>query len=88
MRLHEAKLELLTSAVVLELLIAVERFNTAAEYRRRARCSEANGYPYTAAVQWRIAANLFRSEDWLAEKCWQAWERIMDIPRKFSQPIT
>lgn len=87
MRRYKGQRELITSAVAIQVLATLSRFNMAAEYHRRARCSEAEGYPYTSAMQWRKAAELFATEDWIAEKCWQKWERIMCLPRKFSQAI-
>jgi len=79
--------QLITSAAAVELVIRLSRFAAATEYHRIARRTEADGYPYTAAMQWRKAAALFGSEDWLTEPCWQEWERIMHLPRKLSAPI-
>jgi hypothetical protein len=87
MKRHPAKTrQLITSAIAIELLANLSRFAAAIDYRRIARCSEAKGYKYTAAMQWRKAAALFDS-DALADRCWQEWERIMLLPRRLSEPI-
>ena len=59
----------------------------ALQYCRAARRDERNGFPYTAAVEWHEAANLFASNSWLANRCWSEWERIMHLPRRLAQPI-
>lgn len=79
--------QLITSAAAVELVAMLGRFATAAEYHRMARRTEAKGYPYTAALQWRKAAALFDSEDSLSDSCWRQWERIMHLSRAFSGPI-
>ena len=44
---------------------------------------EQNGFPFTAAIKWREAAELFAHDGPLAEHCWSEWERIMGLPRGF-----
>jgi hypothetical protein len=48
---------------------------------------ERNGFPYTAAMEWRKAAELFAANTRAAEYSWQQWERIMQLPRRLAGPI-
>jgi hypothetical protein len=45
---------------------------------------EKNGFSYTAALEWREAAELSASIKLLADCCWREWERIMHLPRSFA----
>src|SRR5215475_8490657 len=45
---------------------------------------EQNGFPFTAAIKWRAAAEFFADDSQLAERCWSEWERIMGLPRGFA----
>ena len=57
-------------------------------YRSRsARREERNGFPYTAAVKWRNAAELCTPNTRAVEYCWREWERIMGLPRRLAGPI-
>ncbi len=56
-------------------------------YCRAAVRDEHNRFPYTAAVEWREAAELFGTETSAAEYCWRQWERIMQLPRRLAGPI-
>ncbi len=56
-------------------------------YGREARRDERNGFPYTAAMEWRKAAELFSRDTRAAEHCWRQWERIMHLPRRFAGPM-
>jgi hypothetical protein len=59
----------------------------ALHYRRVAQRDERNGFPYTAAMEWRKAAELFGSKTRAAEYCWRQWERMMHLPRRLAGPI-
>jgi hypothetical protein len=59
----------------------------ALHYGRVARRDESNGFPCTAALEWRHAAELFVSGSLAAEHCWGQWERIMHLPRQLARPI-
>jgi hypothetical protein len=59
----------------------------AIHYGRAAERDERNGFPYTAAMEWRNAAQLFAAETRAAEYCWRRWERIMHLPRRLAEPI-
>ena len=48
---------------------------------------ERNGFPYTAAMEWHQAANLFAPSTRVAEYFWRQWERIMHLPRRLAEPI-
>lgn len=68
-------------------LINVVASARAFQYCRSAHRDERNGFPYTAAVEWREAATLFASNSFFADRCWREWERIMQLPRRLAQPI-
>jgi len=52
-----------------------------------ARRDERNGFPFSAAMEWREAAGLCASISLLADYCWREWERIMSLPRQMAIPI-
>ncbi|SRR6266702_7459074 len=55
---------------------------------REAQRDERNGLPYTAAMNWRKAAELFVPETRAVEYCWCEWERIMQLPRRLAGPAS
>lgn len=57
------------------------------QYGRAAERDERNGLPYTAAMQWRKAAELFPPETLAAEYFWRQWERVMHLPRRLADPV-
>jgi len=56
-------------------------------YCRAAQRDEKNGFPFTAAMEWRISAELFHFVPMARQCCWGEWERIMRLPRRFATPI-
>ena len=56
-------------------------------YRHAATRDEKNGFPFTAAVKWQKAAELLSPIPQVSDRCWQEWERIMHVPRRFAVPI-
>ena len=48
---------------------------------------ERNGLPYTAAMEWRKAAELCATNTRAAEYSWRQWERIMQLPRRLAGPL-
>jgi hypothetical protein len=56
-------------------------------YSRAAQRDENNGFPLTAAMEWRIAAELSSSIALLANHYWREWERIVHLPRRLAAPI-
>ncbi len=54
--------------------------------RRRARKDEKDGFLFTAAMEWRMAAELCAPNRILAGWCWREWERIMHLPRQMAAP--
>jgi hypothetical protein len=58
---------------------------TAFHYGYAARRDERNGFVYTAAMEWRHAAELFPPDTLVAGYCWTQWERIMSLPRRLAQ---
>jgi hypothetical protein len=61
--------------------VAEEKYLKAQSLSEAARFEEQQGFPFTAAMQWREAAELFADHTDLAERCWREWERIMGLPR-------
>ena len=59
----------------------------ALRYRRAALRDENNGLPFTAAMEWRKAAELSSWITLLADRYWREWERIMNLPRCLADPI-
>jgi hypothetical protein len=60
----------------------------ALHYGRAAQRDERNGFHYTAAMEWRYAAELFESGSLAADYCWGQWERIMHLPRQLAGPVS
>jgi hypothetical protein len=58
------------------------------QYLCAAHRDERNGFPYTAAIEWRDAAELLFPISLAAEYCWRQWERIMQLPRGMAIPFT
>ena len=56
-------------------------------YYQAAKRDENAGFPFTAAMEWRKAAELFRLFPIARQRCWRQWERIMNLPRRFATPI-
>lgn len=60
----------------------------AMKYCRAAQNEEKNGFAFTASVEWQKAAELLSPVPFLADRCWQQWERIMRLPRRLAAPIS
>jgi hypothetical protein len=56
-------------------------FKLGVGYWRAAGQDEKNGFPFSAAMEWRKAAELFDPVRRVSDWCWQEWERIMHLPR-------
>jgi hypothetical protein len=56
-------------------------------YIRAAQKDEKNNFPYTAAMEWRLAAEFFGAHTLAAEYCWRHWESIMRLSHRFNDPI-
>jgi hypothetical protein len=63
------------------------RLKLAVGYWRAAERDEKNGFPFTAAMEWHEAAELFSPIPKVSDRCWQEWERIVHLPRRFARPI-
>ena len=57
------------------------------QYGQAAQRDERKGFPYTAAMEWRNAAELFPTNTYPADYCWRQWERIMHLPRHLAIPV-
>lgn len=75
------------AAVAARWLSNVAALAKAFHYGHAAQHDERNGFPYTAAMEWRNAAELLCPKTRSAEYCWRQWERIMHLPRRLAQPI-
>ena len=78
---------ILAATVWRHLIAIVSSPAIAVAYCRAAQRDEANGNAFTAAIEWRKAAQLLAPIPVAAELCWQQWERIMRLPRRLAQPI-
>jgi len=56
-------------------------------YGWSAQRDERNGFRFTAAMQWRSAAERFAPNAPAADYCWRQWERIMRLPRHLATPV-
>jgi hypothetical protein len=63
-----------SSAIVMRYCLAAQR-------------DEKNGFPLTAAMEWRKAAELLAPITPISDRCWREWERIMRLPRRLAGPI-
>jgi hypothetical protein len=59
----------------------------AVRFRWAARRDERKGFPLTAAMEWRKAAELCKPIALLADHCWREWERLMGLPRHLAAAI-
>lgn len=57
-------------------------------YCVRAMRDEMSGYRFTAAVEWRKAAELLATIPPVADHCWKQWERIINLPRRLAEPLS
>lgn len=57
------------------------------QHSRTALRNKRNGFTYSAALEWRHAAELFAPNTLGSEYCWLQWERIMHLPRRLADPI-
>jgi len=60
----------------------------AIRYCLAAQRDEQNGFPFTAAMEWQKAADLFVPIAPFADLCWREWERIVRLPRQMAGPIS
>ena len=80
--------KLAIAAVSARCLAHIAALRKAIHYVCAAHLDESNDFPYTAALEWRKAAELFGSNTPAAEYCWRQWERIMQLPRCLAGPIS
>jgi len=59
----------------------------ALHYACAAQKDERNNFPYTAAMEWRLAAEFFGANTFAAEYCWRHWEAIMHLPHGLGEAI-
>lgn len=59
----------------------------ALRYLRAANRDENSGFAFSAAMEWRKAAELSSSIPLLADRYWREWERVMHLPRRLAEPI-
>jgi hypothetical protein len=69
------------------LLIVAFHSAHAMRYCLAAQRDEMSGFPFTAAVEWRKAAELLGPMTAMSDRCWLEWERIMRLPRHLAGPI-
>jgi hypothetical protein len=78
---------LVIAAVAAQWFSMVAAIAKAVHYVRAAQKDARHGFPYTAAMEWQLAAGLFVSNTFAADYCWRQWERIVRIPRRLAGPI-
>ena len=78
---------LVIAGVGAQLFSMVAAVAKAVHYVRAAQKDARNGFRYTAAMEWQLAAGLFASNTLATEYCWRQWERIMRLPRRLAGPI-
>ena len=76
------------AAVSARCLTHIAALRKAVHYVCAAHRDEHNGFPYTAALEWRKAADLFGFDTPAAHYCWRQWERIVHLPRWLAGPIS
>jgi hypothetical protein len=76
------------AAVTARCLAYIAALRKAVHYVCAAQRDEQNRFPYTAALEWRKAAELLGCETPAAEYCWRQWERIVQLPRWLAGPIS
>jgi len=69
------------------VLMVVFHSALAMRYCLAAQRDEMSGFPFTAAVEWRKAAELLGRNTPISDRCWLEWERIMHLPRHLAAPI-
>jgi hypothetical protein len=79
--------KLAIAAVSARCLAHIAALRKAVHYVSAAHRDEQNDFPYTAALEWRKAADLFGFGTPAAEYCWRQWERIVQLPRRLAGPI-
>jgi hypothetical protein len=84
---HHRTHTLLTVTVGARWFLSIAVIAKAVHYIRAAQEDERNGFRYTAAMEWQLAAGLFGSDTLAAEYFWHQWERIMNLPRHLAEPI-
>lgn len=70
------------------LLVLAFTATLALRYCMAAQRDEKNGFPFTAAMEWHKAADLFVPIGPVADLCWRRWERIVQLPRQMAVPIS
>lgn len=70
-----------------QFLTLLYRPALAIAYCRAAQRDETDGYPFTAAMERRKAAELLAFIPAVAERCWMQWERIMRLPHRLARPF-
>jgi hypothetical protein len=70
-----------------QLLTVVFNSAIAVRYCLAAQRNEKHGFPRTAAMEWRRAAELLTLIPLAANRCWREWERITRLPRRLAGPI-
>jgi hypothetical protein len=79
--------KLVIAAIGAQWLSNIAAVAKALHYVCAAQRDERNRFSYTAAMEWRNAAELFQPNKIAADYCWQQWERIMRLPRRLAGPL-
>jgi hypothetical protein len=80
---HNATIATLCAWLLSNIILRAKAFH----YGHAAYRDEQNGFPYSAAMEWHKAAELFSPNTRAAEYSWRQWERIMRLPRRLAGPV-
>jgi len=64
-----------------------KRWSAFGAYCNAAHRDESHGYKFTAAMEWRKAAELLTAFPAAADPCWRKWEQLMELPRQLANPV-
>jgi len=70
-----------------QLIVVAFSSVIAMRYCLAAQRDERNGFPLTAAMEWRRAAELLGPIAPMSDRCWREWERIIRLPRHLAGAI-
>ena len=80
---HEKAIAMVATWWLSDLVAPAKAFH----YGRAARRDERKGLPYTAAMEWRKAAEPCAREARAAGYLWRQWERVTRLRRRLVGPI-
>jgi hypothetical protein len=80
---HNATIAAFGEWVLSNIILRAKAFR----YGCAALRDEQSGFPYTAAMEWHKASELFLPNTRAAEYSWRQWERITRLQRQLAGPV-